>query len=120
MLLAGGADFDIDHLKDLVPTQLVSEVVENVAGRLLMIKTETAFVAQIEAFDKEASEETTDDLARVEPKPPAFAEALAGRGLRFLLIAGGSEREHRQSVIDAFVKAGLVQFDCSDVIEVLA
>lgn len=119
MLLAGGADFDLDNLKDLVPTHLISEVVEKAFGRLLIVKTETAFVAQIQAFDKEESEETTDDLERVEQKLPAFAEALKGRGLRYLLIACSADDEHVQSVIDAFVKAGLVQFDCSDGVEVL-
>lgn len=122
MLLAGDAEFDLDHLCSLLPEDLSPEVQDKVGGlRLLMLKGESQFIAQIRACDEEADQDTRDDLRSILENPPAeFAVALSEDSIRFLLVTyNPAERESLQKAIDIFVREGLVRFECADDVRVL-
>lgn len=120
--MAGATAFDLDGLAELLADKFTTDLQDKVSDiRFLIVKNSAGFVAQIQACEEDEDADTVDDIRHLGKSTPEF-EAAAKDGLRFLLVTyEPTQKKAMQAVIDAFVAAGVVQYDCSvDVIKLTA
>lgn len=123
LLIAGVSEFDLNSLVDVLPRELESKIEEKRDGiRLMVLKAQGKFIAQLQPCDEEEDEDTADDLKGLERVPHSFAEALNSRQLRFLIVTyEPTTDELLKRAMLAMGKAGKAQFfiDASDVVHEL-
>lgn len=121
LLLAGEAEIGLTRLAGLLPAEFASEIQEKVGMRLLIVKASDRFIAQIQACDEKADQDTRDDLRHLVRDPPEeFAAALEAERLRFLIVTyDPARRSQLEQAVDEFVREGLLRYDCTDGVRTL-
>lgn len=122
LLLAGANAFDLDGLAKILSNEFTTDLQDKVSDiRHLIVKNSAGFVAQIQSCDEDEDADTVDDIRHIGKSTLEF-ETAAKNGLRFLIVTyEPAQKKAMQAVIDAFVAAGVVHYDCSvDVLKLTA